>query len=463
MADEMILDNNVCQIKNINDLITQTLENHNESIKYGDCLLNILKKHHLWPILKVKKFKNNDNLVLVHNTYKRNDVENFRELYDQTRSVVLDFSRSIGNNIVVSYANSIPIRTTIENYTAEANDKYYTALDGTMFTVYNYNNIWHIGTTSCPDINKSKFAHPIKTHGYMLDEILYDYFKDNSQIDINDPEISVKLRTLFTSYLNPLYSYEFVMIHPENKHIIDYGNTKEIYHINIKNRITLEEEDISSRPYESIGIKYPIQFMLSDEAINYIKNSNNYGIIARKNGKIYKISSSEIIHREEIDPCNPNIWYNFMFIYMLSKPDYKINDYIKNYKSNFTNPIDEEGNIIDPTYLIHTVMSTIKDIIYNLYISSTKYYNKYNRFKTNMDLDRTFNPIIRFHLAQLRYQQITIYNKRILTSNNIHYYLCNSNNIKNIKVLINHFSNNNHYNIPDKKIKLFKYLNQFLS
>lgn len=152
-----------------------------------------------------------------------------------------------------------------------------------------------------------------------------------------------------------------------------------------------------------------------------------------------------------------------MFVYMLSKHDYKINDYIKNYGNTFTNPVDDEGNAIDPTYLIHTVVSTIKDIIYNLYISSTKYYNKYKRFKTNMDLDKTFNPIIRFHLAQLRYQQITIYSKKILTPNNIHYYLCNSNNIKNIKVLINHFANNNNYNIPDKKIKLFSILNSLLS
>ena len=462
MSDEMIIDENK-KIKNINDLIQITFENYNEKQKYSDILLNILKKNHLWPVLKVKKFKNNDNLVLIHNSYKRTDVDSFKELYDQTRSIVLDFSRSIGNNVVVSYANSIPIRTTIDKYIAEENDKYYAALDGTMFTMYNYNNEWYIGTTSCPDINKSKFAHPTKTHGYMLDEILYDYFKDNQEININDPNISIKLRKLFTSYFNPLYSYEFVIIHPDNKHIIDYGNHKFIYHISTKNRITLTDEDITNKPYESIGIKYPQIFNANQDAVNYITDPNNYGIIAKKNnGIIYKISSNEIIHREEIDPCNPNIWYNFMFVYMLSKNDYKINDYIKNYGNNFTNPVDELGNIIDPTYLIHTVVSTIKDIIYNLYISSTKYYNKYKRFKTDMNLDKSFNPIIRFHLAQLRYQQITIYSKKILTPNNIHYYLCNSNNIKNIKVLINHFANNNNYNIPEKKIKLFNILNSLL-
>jgi hypothetical protein len=147
---------------------------------------------------------------------------------------------------------------------------------------------------------------------------------------------------------------------------------------------------------------------------------------------------------------------------MQSRQDYKINDYIKNYKSDFKSPVDENGVIIDPTYLIHTVISTIKDIIYNLYISSTKYYNKYNRFKIDLDMDKTFNPIIRFHLAQLRHQQVTTYTKKILSNSNIHYYLCKSNNIKNIKKLINHIITNNDYNIPDKKIVLFKYLNTFL-
>ena len=451
------------EIKDINDLISLTLNNCDDTMNYSDKLLNILKENHLWPILKVKKFKNNNNLVLIHNTYKRDDIqEKYKELYEQTRSIVLDFSRSIGNNIVVSYANSIPVRTTIDNYIHEDDDKYYTALDGTMFTAYHHNNEWFIGTTSCPDINKSKFAHPIKTHGYMLDEILYEYFKNDESIDINDPQISFKLRGKFTSVLNPSYSYEFVLIHTDNKHIIDYGDMKEIFHISTKNRITLQEEDISTKPLSQINVKYPYNFANAQEIITYMSNPDNYGIIAKKQNKIYKITSKEIIHREEIDPCNPNIWYNFLSVYMQSRQDYKINDYIKNYKSDFKSPVDENGIIIDPTYLIHTVISTIKDIIYNLYISSTKYYNKYNRFKIDLTIDKSFNPIIRFHLAQLRHQQVTIYTKKILSNSNIHYYLCKSNNIKNIKKLINHMIINNVYNIPEKKIVLFKYLNSFL-
>jgi len=57
------------------------------------------------------------------------------------------------------------------------------------------------------------FSNKDKTHGYMFDEILYEIYKN--QVDINDPNISSVLRNLFTSNLSPLYSYDFVIIHHE--------------------------------------------------------------------------------------------------------------------------------------------------------------------------------------------------------------------------------------------------------
>jgi hypothetical protein len=65
-------------------------------------------------------------------------------------------------------------------------------------------------------------------------------------------------------------------------------------------------------------------------------------------------------------------------------------------------------------------------------------------------MDKTLNPILRFHLAQLRQQQLTTYKKKIVNKNNVLNYLYHSNNIKNIQKLINHFANNDVYNLtPD--------------
>ena len=66
---------------------------------YANCLILLLKKYHLWPFMKVKKFKGRSDIVLLHNTYLRKNVDNFKELYEQCRSVVLDFSLNCNNNI----------------------------------------------------------------------------------------------------------------------------------------------------------------------------------------------------------------------------------------------------------------------------------------------------------------------------------------------------------------------------
>ena len=81
---------------------------------YANCLIYLLKKYHFWPFMKVKKFKGRSDIVLLHNSYLRKNVDNFKELYEQCRSVVLDFSLE-NNNIVVTYANSTPERIDCNN------------------------------------------------------------------------------------------------------------------------------------------------------------------------------------------------------------------------------------------------------------------------------------------------------------------------------------------------------------
>jgi hypothetical protein len=77
-------------------------------------------------------------------------------------------------------------------------------------------------------------------------------------------------------------------------------------------------------------------------------------------------------------------------------------------------------------------------------------------------MDRTLNPLIRFHLAQLRHQQTTIYKKKIITEDNVFNYLCHSNNIKNIQKLIKHFATDNCYDIMPQLIIEFTGLSNLL-
>lgn len=473
--------------KTLYDLIQQTYEDHetNNDVSYGDNLLNILKKYHLWPCIQVKKFKGRTDIVLIHNTYKRDDVETFKELYDQCRSVVLDFTLSNNNNIVVSYANSTPERVilTKEEYVNklyDINDKYYEAYDGTMINIYNYKGTWFFGTSSCPDANSSKFSHPTKRHGNMLDEILFQYYyNDFTQEEVinEDPDIiSQKIRKKFTDNLNPDMAYEFLIIHYENSHIINYSNLygdgyMKLFHINTKRRDNLEEQDITLSVIPelvNIGVNYPRQFATLEEAYNYMNNVNMcYGIIVKKLvnnvSKLYKISTPQINYREETDPCNPNIWINMLTVYMKNKADYHVNDYIKNYHPNIVLPLDNYGKPLDPTYLIHTTISTIKDSLLNLYMQTTKYYPKFKRFRMNKDLDKQYPPIIQYHLAQLRNKQVTIYTDKMLKPGNVYHYLCQCNSVKNIKTLIQFFSSNSINEMSPRTAMCFTVMNSLLS
>ena len=73
---------------NLYQLIEETFKTYEErkvigeDNNYANCLISLLKKYHLWPLMKVKKFKGRDDIVLLHNTYSRKNVDNFKELWD---------------------------------------------------------------------------------------------------------------------------------------------------------------------------------------------------------------------------------------------------------------------------------------------------------------------------------------------------------------------------------------------
>ena len=95
---------------------------------------------------------------------------------------------------------------------------------------------------------------------------------------------------MFVSNLNSENAYEFVLIHSDNKHIIDYTdvlgeNYKELVHINTKNRITLEEYDINMSSIQELynmGVRYPAYFADINQANLHINQNKSNGLIINK-------------------------------------------------------------------------------------------------------------------------------------------------------------------------------------
>ena len=456
----------------LDDIISETYNyysnNMNEDNDYSKSLVNVLKKYNFWPALQVKKFKGIRNQVLLHNTYIREDIEEFKELYEYCRSIVLDFEAPENNrNIVVSHSNSIPVRINNEDYVNSMNalDRYYEAYDGTTITCYYYNNKWNFGTTSCPDINTSRYSHPTKTHGQMLNETL---------CEIMNYEDENTVRNSFCEILDKEQSYVFTLIHHENIHIINYENIlgekyKKLLHLGSKNIITTEDINIDNMPLAKNNLTYPKRFNSYEEANNYmnIKENNSYGCIIKRNinnnSYLAKISPHDVKYREDTDPCNPNPWYNILTTYMKNRVEYHINDYIRDYNPNIEKLYDTNGKEIDPTYLIHTSICTIKDVLFRLYAATTTYNTKKNLFKMNKNIDKDFAPLIRFHLAKLRRRQITVYIGYIISSRDIYYYLCHCLRTNDLKQIIQLLTSTSGYEINERSLMCLVTLNNLLN
>ena len=88
------------------------------------------------------------------------------------------------------------------------NTKIYESYDGTNIVVFNWKNKWYYSTSKNIDMFQSKFTNNT-SHGSMFLDALKS---DKSELD------------LFEKELNENYNYNFLIVHHNNKYIIDYTN-----------------------------------------------------------------------------------------------------------------------------------------------------------------------------------------------------------------------------------------------
>jgi len=466
----------------------------------AEILLSVLRAHHYWPAIQVKKFYDRRGLVLLHNTYKRIDVTEFQELYDECRSVVLDLNAPEGENVVVTLANGIPRRVTDKQYesmlkiaaakaagvaaaaesaddvTVPADDappRIEVSYEGTTVYVYAHKDRWYFGTSSCPTVDSSRYFHPTKTHGQMLDEALR-VLSLGSDVGNGTPG-SAEIRAAFTSQLDSAKAYAFLLVHYQNRHVADYTaefGTPEyaaLIHIQTRDRADQSEEDVpTTRPFADIGVRYPEILPTPEAALAYLRETPAaYGFVI-KNGaaaaenaaaaglaSLTIVSREKTVTREECDLGNPNPWVNMLWVYTQNKPHYHISDYLADYGANPDLPKDSNGRPMDPTYVIHTVICTMRDILYQLFVQTTAYYPQYRRFKMNREADGTLPPILRFHLAQLRHHQVTHHTDAILTAKAVFHYICHIQTLKNVRTLIRFFAHNPGHAMTPRQAECF--------
>jgi hypothetical protein len=252
------------------------------------------------------------------------------------------------------------------------------------------------------------------------------------------------LRARFTAHLDTSKSYLFVLIHHENKHLIDYTsyfgeNYKELLHISTR---TKEGEDnMLLMPLAYLGIMYPVQKDNPEEAMYWLKHKTSYAVIVKRaDGSILKVCREETVYQEETDLGNANPWHNMLWIFLKNRPDFTVAQYAKT--KQFTPVRTESGKFLSPTFVIHSVISAITTYLFNLYHAST-YYNLATKqlvFKAKVDKEHA--PILRFHMVQLREIQKNQQPDRLISLKMVSDYLRYHQTMKNIRMLIAHFAKN---------------------
>ena len=326
-------------------------------------LVNFLKINFNHQIY-VKKI--NDSLLLIHNNFN-NNCEIDPELFNECKSIVIDISTEKPK--IVSYTHDNINYYILERYKLKDEpyiNHYEESYEGTLISVFNHNDEWILTTSRCGNIDKSYYYNKNKSFGAMFDECLTNF--------ITDPNP----RQAFLDTLDKNNCYYFVLVHYENKNLIDYstrfGNEyKLLIHTLTRDKETLMDIIIEPIP----GMIYPSIFSSLSEVENIMYTQNDFeGIIIKKRDEKYKLQMSKIytnkFYIEKMkSPNYANRWYSYLEIFKNNDNEYKIENFQKR-KGIIEDIIINEKNI-DVTGMIYNLLKGTSENIYNLIMIFTKF------------------------------------------------------------------------------------------
>lgn len=444
------------QLSNLLHEVHEIHRQNGSGISRVKTLQDVLTKKHYWPYLQIKYFGNESSLVLLHNVYRQEVPIDNKELYDECRSVVLNMDANEGENIILSLSKKIPIRHTVESYqAANLNDiqRIELGYEGTMLYMYHYQDRWHISTSTCPSVDRSRYFHPTKSHGDMLNEALIHYFPNEVTNEGDTARVFYqRLRDKFFGYLDTSKTYRFLLVHHENGYLMNYTS---IFGENYRRLVQMGTMDQNQndcmdqdQALHALGIFSPIEFETIDGAFEYLQSDPcAYAIMIHTPSNLYKVCRTDIYQKEHQETGHPNPWMNLLWVYMKSgvgPTPYKMEDYIREHPSEAWTVVTDQNHVISAPRVIAKVMTCMRDMLYAMYRSTTYYFSHTNSYRITSELDQALPRIHRFHLAQLRHIQITYHAGKPLTRPVIHQYLCQYQTIKNIRLLMKSFMTDDH-------------------
>jgi len=181
----------------INEFIN-TYKLNNSEIVVDDFKKKLFDEHSI-----MTKYNTDDNLLLVYHKYELPTKTNLEQ---DCRSLIIDMS----NLQVVSYTFPNPVSNSeAQQFLLNNNElelDIYKCYEGSVLSLFNHNNKWYLSTRRCLNSKDSIWNQ----------SNYYDMFMDV----LNKENITFEE---FTNKLNPEYGYHFILIHHNNKNIIDYS------------------------------------------------------------------------------------------------------------------------------------------------------------------------------------------------------------------------------------------------
>lgn len=332
------------------------------------------------------------NLVMFSNIYSKKKIE-YDDVYMECRSIILD--KETLKVICYTY-DDIIYNDEAKSYMLSHDDYekvFYECFEGTLLSLYHYNGKWNVATRRCINAENSRWKSN-KSYYELFLECLSCSFEE------------------FTSHLSESNNYYFVLVHHENKNIVDYTsqfgeNYKEIIHVMTRDRETHMEFNLSDSNQWKVELKirqpktYKDLSILDEEnKVNDLKFPiTNEGILVKMfnkdNGKSYflKIQTKSYESVSSLKPNNSNIIVSFINLYQQDNLKTHIEYFPDNnmITDHLTNSKYDTIGMIDASFKVLTSeLIELFKYLYNLKDCSHKnkdthiYDNLPNEYKTVM-------------------------------------------------------------------------------
>lgn len=226
-----------------------------------------------------------DGLFLIYHKY---DQPITSDLDRECRSMIIDRKEKK----VVSYSCDTPLTNSeVMDYlllNQSVDKKIFKCYEGSLLSIFSHNNKWYVSTRRCLDSNDSVWGTDEKSHRAMFLEVLndsgYKTFED------------------FTSKLDKELCYYFVLIHHNNKHIVDYQNEfgenyKKLCLVIVREKNTQKEVDIYTNNHIKTLLDKNIFLSETLESLEEFDNMNKkdpYTLPPKTEGVIIKVFDNQM-------------------------------------------------------------------------------------------------------------------------------------------------------------------------